>query len=81
MLIDTLIKVKNEQVDLASKVILNEIKNSLLFRAKSGHTDLNWAFDESSYIVQEAVINVLKEEGLKVKLTQYDSNVINISGW
>lgn len=81
MLIDTLINVKDEQVNDASKSIFEEIKSLLLFRAKTGHKDLNWTLGETSFIVQETMIQMLKDEGLKVKRTQYDSNVINISGW
>ncbi|QQV89558.1 hypothetical protein SJ_140 [Proteus phage SJ_PmiM] len=81
MLIDTLINVKDKEVNDASKSIFEEIKSTLLFRSKTGHKDLNWTLGEISFTVQETMIGMLKAEGLKVKRTEYDSNVINISGW
>lgn len=81
MLIDTLINVKDKEVYYASQCIFEEIKSLLLFKVKTGHKDLNWTLVDESFAVQETIIKVLKEEGLKVKRTQYDSNVINISGW
>ncbi|AUM58456.1 hypothetical protein KNT81_gp098 [Proteus phage phiP4-3] len=81
MFIDKLKDSKDSLVELESKQVFNDIAKRLMLKSKHGYDSLTWTLGEISYRVQEKVITKLQNEGLTVKRTQFDSNIIQITGW